>query len=277
MKNDIRSYSALLTYNINTGMFEAPNMLSKLSYPHSGYDTCFQLEDSSFWFRHRNNCIVSAVNSFPPSGPIFDIGGGNGLVTKALQEAGFDAWLVEPSKKACENAVCRKVENIICASVQDADFFNDSLHAVGLFDVLEHIKDEREFLQRLRRALKNKGIIYISVPAYNLLWSEIDVKGGHFRRYNERTLTQLLAFQGFEVIFSTYLFSFQFLPLLFLRAIPFHLKSGQLIKNPQRAHVPPKAISKLVNLLCSYELSKLNKGGVIPFGSSCFIVARKKI
>ena len=35
-----------------------------VSYPKDGNDLCFQLEENSFWFHHRNNCIISVVNRF---------------------------------------------------------------------------------------------------------------------------------------------------------------------------------------------------------------------
>ena len=60
-----------------------------LSYPSEGNDECFRVEDSSYWFGHRNTCIVELVRQFPPNGLIFDIGGGNGFVAKGLEEAGF--------------------------------------------------------------------------------------------------------------------------------------------------------------------------------------------
>jgi hypothetical protein len=49
----------------------------KVSYPEEGNDACFEVEDQSFWFRHRNACIVEMVRNFPPEGrgPIFDVGG----------------------------------------------------------------------------------------------------------------------------------------------------------------------------------------------------------
>lgn len=63
-----------------------------LSYPSTGNDVCFSLEDTSFWFRHRNNCILEAVRRLPPQGEILDIGGGNGYV---LDER-MPALLLEP-------------------------------------------------------------------------------------------------------------------------------------------------------------------------------------
>ena len=44
-----------------------------ISYPEAGNEACFEMEDHSFWFRHRNVCIRELVRIFPPRGrgPIF--------------------------------------------------------------------------------------------------------------------------------------------------------------------------------------------------------------
>ena len=35
-----------------------------ISYPDEGNEMCFKIEDSSFWFKHRNKCISNAVQNF---------------------------------------------------------------------------------------------------------------------------------------------------------------------------------------------------------------------
>ena len=67
-----------------------------ISYPEEGYNRSFKNEVQSYWYQHRNDCIISAVRLAPPSGPIFDVGGGNGHVSIALLENGYDVVLVEP-------------------------------------------------------------------------------------------------------------------------------------------------------------------------------------
>lgn len=67
-----------------------------ISYPDEGNEACFEVEDQSFWFRHRNHCIRELVRNFPPQGPLFDVGGGNGFVAKGLMDAGWEVVLVEP-------------------------------------------------------------------------------------------------------------------------------------------------------------------------------------
>ena len=42
------------------------------------------LEDRSFWFRHRNRCIVSLVRRFSSDATVLDIGGANGFVARGL-------------------------------------------------------------------------------------------------------------------------------------------------------------------------------------------------
>jgi hypothetical protein len=75
-----------------------------VSYPDEGNRDCLGIEESSFWFSHRNRCIAATVGNFPPQGAIFDIGGGNGLVARGLVEAGFPVVLVEPGEEGARNA-----------------------------------------------------------------------------------------------------------------------------------------------------------------------------
>jgi hypothetical protein len=49
-----------------------------MSFPEHGNAACLQVEDRSFWFRHRNRRVESAVRRFAPKGALPDIGGGNG-------------------------------------------------------------------------------------------------------------------------------------------------------------------------------------------------------
>ena len=49
---------------------------SLVSYPEEGYDSCYKIEENSFWFRYRNNCIIEvAKNILNTENFIFDFGG----------------------------------------------------------------------------------------------------------------------------------------------------------------------------------------------------------
>lgn len=155
-----------------------PRSRSRVDYPDEGNAFCFQVEDQSFWFQHRNRCILAAVARFPPPGPVFDIGGGNGFVARALTQAGHPAVVVEPGPVGARNAQARGLSPVICSTLDDAGFHPGALPAAGLFDVLEHIEDDRGVLRRLASLVRPGGRLYVTVPAYQWLWSGEDVLGG---------------------------------------------------------------------------------------------------
>jgi 2-polyprenyl-3-methyl-5-hydroxy-6-metoxy-1,4-benzoquinol methylase len=135
-----------------------------VSYPEGGNESYFAVEERSFWFKHRNNVIASLVRTFSPGGTVFDIGGGNGFVSMALQENGIDAVVVEPGLQGARNALKRGLRTVIHSSLEDAGFRNESIAAFGLFDVLEHIESDLEFLRTLHRCLQPDGLLYLTAP-----------------------------------------------------------------------------------------------------------------
>jgi len=73
-------------------------------YPIAGNKVFNNIEENSFWYRHRNNCILKIIELFKPKGAIFEIGGGNGYVSKAIVDKGFDIGLIEPDYYGVLNA-----------------------------------------------------------------------------------------------------------------------------------------------------------------------------
>jgi SAM-dependent methyltransferase len=196
---------------------------SAIDYPDEANAFCFAVEEQSFWFNYRNRFIVEAVKRFPPDGPIADVGGGNGYVALGLKRAGFPAFVIEPGAAGAKNARSRGLDPVVCATLSDAGFLAGTLAAVGLFDVVEHIADAREFLTSARRLLKPGGRLYVTVPAFDLLWSSEDELVGHHRRYSIGSLTETLATSGFAIEYATYFFSPLALPLFLLRTLPSRL------------------------------------------------------
>ena len=103
-QNFIKQFSSSITCKAD-GIYYADSS-EAISYPESGNDDCFEIEENSFWFRQRNDCIIEIVKNSPPimNGPIFDIGGGNGFVAKGLMNAGWDTVVVEPGASGARNA-----------------------------------------------------------------------------------------------------------------------------------------------------------------------------
>lgn len=273
--------------SISSGLFQAEDGIwysseeRDLSYPADGNDTCFSLEDNSFWFRHRNACIESVVRAFPPenNGAIFDVGGGNGYVSHGLSQAGFDTVLVEPGKPGANNAMQRGVKNVICATTDTAKFFPGSLPAVGLFDVIEHIENDTELLESTLHLLKKGGMLYATVPAYNALWSNEDILAGHYRRYSLQQITKLFQSTGFKVEFSSYIFRFLPAPTFVLRTLPYRFglsAKKEASRDPSKDHVVKRGgMSWAVDTALRGEINNLDKGIGMRFGGSCLLVASR--
>ena len=252
------------------------NKHSKISYPEHGNEECFELEDKSYWFVHRNKVLECVIQSYCDGKSFFDVGGGNGYVTKALQDLGIDAYLIEPGFQGIKNAENRGVTNLINSSLQDCDFKSSTIYNIGLFDVLEHIEDDVSFLEKINRLLTVNGKVFISVPTYKFLWSENDLSAGHYRRYSAKSLSDLLRNCGFSIEYKSYFFSF-LVPLIFLfRTIPWILFNNKIKRASQIDHnVPSGIISNLIELLTRFELYIISRNRKILIGSSFIIVAKK--
>jgi SAM-dependent methyltransferase len=279
---DLRAVSSGLRLG-KDGIWWGPDALP-VSYPDDGHDVLAQVEDASFWFRHRNRCIEAAVRRQPPpgGGPIFDVGGGNGFVSAGLRAAGFDVVLVEPGPQGALNARRRGLDTVVCATTDSAGFGPASLPAIGLFDVIEHIEDDRGFLAAMQGLLVAGGRLYATVPAYQGLWSHEDVAAGHYRRYTLAQIGQRLVQAGLRLDYASYFFRPLPLPIALLRALPYRLGLGsggrpggaQKVARDHAAQPGSKKAGLIERLLAS-EVEQIRAGRSMRFGGSCLLVASK--
>lgn len=98
-------------------------------------------------------------------------------------------------------------------------FADSSFDAVFLFDVLEHIEDDRRALSEFHRVLTEQGKILLTVPAFMFMYGLQDEISGHHRRYRRTALGQLLRESGFRVSYLGYFNSFLFPPIAAIRGL----------------------------------------------------------
>ena len=264
-------------FDFKSGIWYSNPAINELSYPANCYDTYFEVEEGSFWFKHRKNLLVLLINKLSPSDLFFDIGGGNGYLTKALQDNGINSVLVEPGQQGVINARNRKVNQIICGTSSDLLHLSGEISAIGVFDVIEHIEDDDLFVSDLSKLLKKDGLLYITVPAFHFLWSDDDAAAGHFRRYTTNSISELMQRNGLEIVYLTYFFSILIFPLFFFRTLASKLGLRSLKEGKvSREHKQGSGLfSKFLNLVWKMEMNSVCKQRIIPFGTSCLCVARK--
>lgn len=249
-----------------------------VDYPNEGNALCFAVEDDSWWFRHRNACLVDTSRRFPPGAEVFDIGAGNGAVAAALEGAGFPTVIVEPGPAGIRHARQRGLTNLVESTLQDAGFRDRALTAVGMFDVIEHLADDVGTLHELHRLMPPAARLYITVPAFSWLWSRVDEVSGHHRRYTLAILRDRLAVAGFDVEWGTYFFAPMPLPILLTRTLPGVLRPAAVpLPSVVAASLTTSStLTRLaLNLWSTVELAWLRTGRALIVGSSCLIVARR--
>jgi len=248
-------------------------MPDRISYPAEGSALCQSVEDSSFWFQHRNDVIVELATSISATEKFYDVGGGNGCVSMALQRAGVDVVLVEPNQEAVDRASDCGVQRLIPSRLEETGL--EDLKAVGLFDVIEHIEQDSEYLRMVHERLAPGGVLYLTVPAHQWLWSADDVHAGHFRRYTARLLATKLRAVGYRLTYCGYLFSFLIAPIFVRRTIPSWLGLRKIsAKTIRRDHSVKRSVG-LVRRLLRWALGRVRRRKRIPFGSTVIAVARK--
>ena len=204
---------------------------------------------------------------------IYDVGGGNGFVSKGLSECGYNTVLVEPGIYGVRNAQKRGLENLICSTFQDAKFEESSLGGVGLFDVLEHIEDDVVFLKEIYLSLKKQGRLYICVPAFMSLWSDEDIEVGHYRRYKLNNLVKKLNSVGFSIDYKTFFFSFLPVPIFLFRTLPYILGYHRRLISTENQHTKS---ASLIDQIFYPEIGLIKKKKKILYGGSILIVAQKR-
>jgi ubiquinone/menaquinone biosynthesis C-methylase UbiE len=173
-------------------------------------------EQSHFWFRVRRNWIFDFLRKYKsPHCKILEVGCGTGNVSSYLAEKNHDVIGCEYYKEALDMAWPGFLKTQ--GSATALPFMDKSFDVVGLFDVIEHFEDETPLLKEAQRVLKKDGIIIITVPARQELWSYIDDQSFHKRRYAVDDMKAVLTKSGFKPVSVQYMFMLLYLPMKFLR------------------------------------------------------------
>ncbi|WP_108470439.1 class I SAM-dependent methyltransferase [Rhodanobacter thiooxydans] len=83
--------------------------------------------------------------------------------------------------------------------IQSLDELSGDVDFIYTSNVLEHIEDDLGVLKQLHAKLSSGGRIAVFVPAFESIWTTLDDKVGHHRRYTKLTLSEQLKKAGFEI------------------------------------------------------------------------------
>lgn len=123
---------------------------------------------------------------------ILDIGAGTGDLLIAARHAGFEVAGVEPNSNARKLALNKELH------LEEEINFNQKFQIITLWHVLEHFKDPKDQIRKIKNALKEDGTLFIAVPNfksydaeyYREFWAGYDVPRHvwHFSRSSIKDL-----------------------------------------------------------------------------------------
>ena len=257
------------------GIFRPRDRGDDVNYPEEGADLTATIEETSFWFRHRNQVLELILERYPPGGTLWDVGGGNGFQAMALERSGRSVVMVEPGATGCHNARKRGVRWVAQATLESLSLPAGWVHGISMLDVLEHLRDPRAVLREAHRVLRPGGRAYVTVPAFGVLWSDEDIYARHERRYRTETLSADLEQSGFVVEYITHYFQPLFLPILLLRSLPYRITGGKPQEMDLSEHKPGGVGQRILEAMLARERNALSRGRRLAFGSSLIAVGRK--
>lgn len=167
---------------------------------------------------------------------------------------------------------CKKrgFKNLKRADAAKTGFQNEFFDVITMLDVLEHIEED-ETLREVKRIVKPGGIVIVTVPAFQWLWSSWDVVLKHKRRYTKGDLEALFAAKhGFRILRSSYMYSFLVLPAFIFRKI----KSSQKKFYGSDFSNNKTLLNVFFTLLSDIERFFVLRG-MLPFGTSLVLVCKR--
>jgi SAM-dependent methyltransferase len=225
-----------------------------------------------FWIRRRFDVLRRIGRGIDfAAGKIGEVGCGCGLLQKQFEQAygiavdGFDLHaealrnsVAQNQPRFCYNIFERKPE---LAGLYDF---------LVLFDVIEHIEEEKPFLEAALFHLKAGGCLLVNVPALMTFYSAYDKAAGHQRRYTLEGMDKLCTGTGLKKVVATY-WGLPLLPILLLRNLRVSRQTDPQVVI-RKGYQPP---SHLANRFLSV-LSRLESIPQQWLGTSVMAIYRKE-
>jgi 2-polyprenyl-3-methyl-5-hydroxy-6-metoxy-1,4-benzoquinol methylase len=160
--------------------------------------------------RHFFGWVLDEFDPFL-KGRVLEVGAGLGTITRKLVDRCPDLSIValEPAENVFTDLdSVAALEPRVTAHQQTLTEYQPSpderFDAVVYINVLEHIDDDAGELRRAARVLRRDGALLVFGPALGWLYSELDYKAGHYRRYRLRRLRKLATDAGLEIVSARY-------------------------------------------------------------------------
>lgn len=179
-----------------------------------------KVEKIHWWWEGRRALLKQLLDGHE-GGKFLDVGCGTGETMSFIKNLSNknEIYGIDTSERAVEYSKDRGHKHTYKANALDLPFEDNFFDVILFLDVLEHIKDDKKAIKEAKRVLKDGGIIILTSPGLNFLWSAHDEGQGHYRRYTRREIRTLAREAGLKLSFISY---FNFLlspPIIAIRLL----------------------------------------------------------
>ena len=246
------------------------------------YDEYYDNEREHWWFRARESILrcqlerLIASGTLPARPRILNIGAATGRSSEWLGELG-DVVSLEYDGECCRLTRERTSLEIVEGSILDLPWDDGTFDVACAFDVIEHVEDDVGAVAEMQRVCRDGGILFVTVPASPMLWSEHDEINRHYRRYRIPALKSL--FSGCDVLMCSGFNSLLFVPIAAHRLVrrlgDWMRPRGDrpLQSDFSRSRFP--AVDRLLEGMFRAENLWLRRGFELPWGVSAMVIARR--
>lgn len=236
-------------------------------------------EESHHWWHlgkmHFVEDLIKRTYSPKKQLKILELGCGTGHFTQRLKKYGkvLGADISVEALKVCRNRGITNTKKVDITKMTPSVFGGEKYDLVLALDVLEHIQDDLNVMERTHRILADDGLFIITVPAYKFLWSDHDEALHHKRRYRSVELTTKLTDAGFEIVHKTHYVAFLF-PAIFAYRMFRNIFSRDVY--PKTSYfMLPSLLNRFLFFLLKIE-TRLSQLFYLPVGTTFAVVARKR-
>lgn len=169
---------------------------------HSGQ----RFEKESLQIRDYRKTRDFLGNAFPRRGRLIEIGSGFGYLLNYFKQDGWDVMGLEPLRGCCQFSESEFGIKAIPKILEEAGLDENSIDAVLMMHVIEHVPDPFDTISQVYRVLKPGGYFVMETPRYDTLMFRLLGKrerslscNGHIYFFTTDTLTKMVKNAGFEV------------------------------------------------------------------------------
>jgi SAM-dependent methyltransferase len=214
-----------------------------------------------------------------PAPVVLEIGSSSGFMLREIRRVLPTAFVIGsdyvpgPLKKLLVDAPDTPVLQLDLTKCPTAD---ESIDAVVLLNVLEHVRDDAGAVRQIFRTLKPGGIAVVEVPAGPHLYDVYDKKLMHFRRYSLRSISIIFQDAGFEIVKKSHLgfFVYPAFRIVKQRNKRFLTQDDSVQTRVVAGNIRRTESSRLFRAIMAVELL-LGRFVSYPAGIRCLLTCRK--